>query len=121
VRERVAVDEWLASDKPFHVMRDHYGHPDLMLAGMWGGVTGLLPPLSEMVGKFSYNLATESRVADQKFLRELVWPIIKPGCLIHDSHFKVFGARDFPSVGALPPGRHVGDNDLAFRTGSRGA
>jgi hypothetical protein len=114
VRERVAVDEWLALDEPFRVMRDHYAHADLMLARMWGGVAGLLPPLSEMVAKFSCNPATESRMADQKFLQELVWPVIKAGCLIHDSHFPVFGARHFPSVGALPKGRHVGDNDMAF-------
>lgn len=35
-RERVAVGEWLDSDKQFHVMRDHPFHGVPMLAGMWG-------------------------------------------------------------------------------------
>ncbi len=115
VRERVAVDEWIASDRHFHLMRDHFGHTDLVLAGMWGGVRDALPPFREMLGHFSYNPATETRTADQKFLREVAWPVIRQSCLIHDSHFRCFGARDFPAVGTLPPGRHVGDNDMAAR------
>ena len=36
-RERDAVNEWLASNKTFHNMRDHPWHGAVMLAGMWGG------------------------------------------------------------------------------------
>jgi hypothetical protein len=115
VRERVAVDEWLSSDRHFHVMRDHFGHTDLVLAGLWGGVSGALPPLAQMLDGFGYSPATESRTADQKFLRERVWPVMRQSCMIHDSVFRCFGARDFPSVGTLPKGRHVGDNDYAAR------
>ena len=35
-KERVAVDDWIASGKHFHVMRDYITHTELMLAGMWG-------------------------------------------------------------------------------------
>ena len=35
-RERVAVDEWLESGKPVHIMRDHPYHTENILAGMWG-------------------------------------------------------------------------------------
>ena len=35
-REVNAVNEWLQSKHPFHVMRDHPGHDLPMLAGMWG-------------------------------------------------------------------------------------
>ena len=38
VKERVAVDAWLASNFHFHTMRDYFTHTDLLLAGMWGGV-----------------------------------------------------------------------------------
>ena len=34
VREKVAVEEWLASTRHFHLMRDHYDHSELVLAGM---------------------------------------------------------------------------------------
>ena len=37
VRERLAVQEWLASTRWFHIMRDWWSHTDLVLAG-WGGV-----------------------------------------------------------------------------------
>jgi hypothetical protein len=37
LREKAAVDEWLASGKSFHVMRDHPAHCGLpILGGMWG-------------------------------------------------------------------------------------
>lgn len=49
-REKAAVDAWIASGLPFHVMRDHVLHTDLILAGMWGGVAGLLPPLAPVTG-----------------------------------------------------------------------
>jgi hypothetical protein len=44
LRERLAVDDWLASGRWFHIMRDWWSHTDLVLAGMWGGVAGVLPP-----------------------------------------------------------------------------
>ena len=36
-RERDAVNEWLESNKTFHVMRDHPWQGSEILAGMWGG------------------------------------------------------------------------------------
>ncbi len=35
-REKAAVDEWLASGLPFHLMRDHPWHKSEIMAGMWG-------------------------------------------------------------------------------------
>ena len=32
-REQYAVEDWLISDKTFHVMRDHPGHCIVMLGG----------------------------------------------------------------------------------------
>ena len=109
VRERVAVDEWLASDKAFHVMRDFWTHTEVILAGMWGGVGGILPPLNELLAKFRPD-NLENWHLDQWFLRQIVWPTVRQSCLIHDSIYGAFGARDFPTVGRLPPNRHVGQN-----------
>ena len=36
LREKMAVDEWLKSDKLFHIMRDHPHHAYKILAGMFG-------------------------------------------------------------------------------------
>ncbi|MBB71034.1 MAG: hypothetical protein CMF50_01390 [Legionellales bacterium] len=115
VRERVAVDEWLQSDKYFHLMRDYPSHSDLMLAGLWGGVAGILPELTELLKGFSYNPYQGVRSADQLFLGDHIWPTISQSCMSHDSNFRVFGARDFPAAGVLQSGRHVGDNDVIAR------
>ena len=34
IREKKAVDEWIKSDKSFHIMRDHKYHKTRILAGM---------------------------------------------------------------------------------------
>jgi len=36
MREVNAVEEWLESDLPFHIFRDHPYHAEYILAGMWG-------------------------------------------------------------------------------------
>lgn len=116
-REAAAVTAWLGSGRGFHVMRDHPAHTDLMLAGLWGGVQGRLPPLAELLQGFRYHTGTQARSADQVFLAERVWPRIRHDCLVHDSLYRVLGAVDFPAGSALPPGRHVGDNAAAFGAG----
>jgi tetratricopeptide (TPR) repeat protein len=116
IRERRAVDEWLASGKLYHILRDNAAHTDLILAGLWGGVARLLPQVAQLAQGFGYNPVTESRTADQLFLGRVVWPLVKHDCLIHDSVYRVFDARPFPAGADLPPGRHVGDNDWAFQS-----
>lgn len=113
-RERTAVDEWLASGKAFHVMRDWWTHTEVMLAGLWGGVGGVLPPLAELLKNFkSPGLANWH--LDQWFLRQMVWPTARQSCLIHDSKFRSLGARDFPAGSSLPPGHHVGQDASVHR------
>lgn len=94
-RERAAVDAWLASGLPFHVMRDHIMHTDLMLAGMWGGRAGILPPMAPLVDVAAR--ADEGRLRDQRFLGRVVWPLIEGCCLVHDSAHDGHGLP-FPDV-----------------------
>ena len=113
-RERAAVDEWIASGRHFHLMRDYHTHTDLVLAGMWGGVGGLLPTLAaEKTGALTRT--TRTNKCDQEFLGQYVWPLIRRHVLIHDSRFRLFGARDFPAGALLPPDRHVGQSAHAHR------
>lgn len=113
-QERIAVDNWIGSGKHFHLMRDYFTHTELILAGMWGGVTGVLLPMDELKQSF-LQTGTPQRTTDQVFLRELVWPRIKHSCLIHDSQFTVLGAEPFPLSGRLPHGQHVGENEMKAR------
>ena len=113
VKERVAVDDWLASDKYFHVMRDYHSHTELILAGMWGGIGGALPPLDQLLKEFKPRIkATET--FDQLFLRLAVWPTISQSLLSHDSVFQALGGIPFPSYGNLPPNKHIGQNEAAL-------
>lgn len=109
-RERIAVEEWLNSDKYFHIMRDYYSHTDLIFAGMWGGVGGIFPPLDDLVQEMNKQLMP-TRIMDQVFLRGYVWPTLKQSVLIHDSKFDIEGCMDFPALGFLAPNRHVGQDE----------
>jgi hypothetical protein len=111
IRERVAVDEWLVSGCHFHVMRDCYTHSELVLAGLWGGVRGSLPPMAGAIRAYGEQ-AFHHRTLDQQFLREMIWPTMRQSVLTHDSQFAFGERRDFPIVGTLPPGQHVGRADF---------
>ena len=109
LRERAAVDEWLASDKHFHAMGDFATHSDPILAGLWGGVRGALPDLRPWFDEYLNDIAKTAN-CDQKFLREVVWPVARQSCLRHDSVFRVLGFVPFPENARLGPGRHVGQD-----------
>lgn len=112
VKERVAVDAWLASDCWFHTMRDWYTHTDLILAGMWGGVGNVLPGPDGLLQAYT-GWRMENDHMDQDVLSEAVWPTIRSSCLIHDSVFTgCLGSVPFPPFGRLMPGHHVGQNAM---------
>jgi hypothetical protein len=109
LRERLAVDEWLNSDRHFHILRDYHTHTDPILAGLWGGVGGAVPDVST---GFADYFGTNNKTAncDQKFLREIVWPIARQSSMIHDSHHAVLGAQPFPQGARLKANQHVGQD-----------
>ncbi len=92
-RESAAIGEWVSSGKPFHVIRDHPQHVDLMLAGLWGGTVGWLPDMASLIQKYA---GFRDRFSDQNFLGNIIWPIIRGNVLIHDSYYDVLGSRRFP-------------------------
>lgn len=106
VQEAIAVDDWIKSDLPFHVMRDHVYHMEVILAGMWGGVARVLPNMRELAEvAMSYN---RNKWNDQEFLRDVVWPLIRDRAKVHDSVFRFRGAGDFLPYCRLPGKIHVG-------------
>lgn len=110
-RERAAVDAWIDSGKAFHVMRDWWTHTDLMLAGMWGGIAGMLPPITELLANYR-PVAMETPNVDQWFLRDMVWPLLRDDCLVHDRCFRMPGSQPWPTP--TPPGsEHVGQDEHA--------
>ncbi|HJU77075.1 MAG TPA: tetratricopeptide repeat protein [Sphingomicrobium sp.] len=112
-REAAAVGEWLDSGKAIHVMRDWWTHTDPMLAGMWGGLGGVLPPLEPMIESYKAGVL-ETPNWDQWFLRDRIWPGVRDVALVHDRLFTTEGARPFP--GRAPAGNlHVGQNEFVVR------
>jgi len=110
IKERVAVDAWLQSDRYFHAMRDWHSHTDLILAGMWGGVGNILPSPTELF-RASTSWRVENNHVDQDILSDTVWPAIRHSILIHDSVFTgTIGSVAFPPFGHLPKGSHIGQN-----------
>ena len=116
VREALAVQEWIDSGAPFHLIRDAPTHCDLLLAGLWGGRGGVLPPMAPLLAAYRPG---DHRFADQAFLGEQIWPLVRESILIHDSVFGLFSAKDFPlhAPGRETAGGHVG---IGFRYGHRG-
>ncbi|QCG91174.1 protein arginine N-methyltransferase [Azospirillum sp. TSH100] len=113
LRETAAVEEWVASGLPFHVMRDHLLHTDLILAGLWGGMAGLLPPMAPVIDAVANREA--DRWQDQRFLADWVWPRIQGRVLVHDSAHPGAG-RPFPPAADDPVSPHIGAKVLELRT-----
>ena len=96
LREVLVVDEWLESGKLFHVIHDWHTHTALVLAGLWGGVSGVLPDMLSMLDGFFASNRTITTNVDQFFLAQCVWPAIKESCLVHDRFFDAFSPRRPP-------------------------
>jgi hypothetical protein len=89
-REKAAVDEWLASDKGFHIMKDHpwhYTYP--ILAGMFGCKSGIIKDIAKKIDLFA---KTDWYHSDQEFLKQVVFPEIENNVLVHDD----WNATPFP-------------------------
>jgi len=95
-REKRAVEQWIASDNWFHVMRDWWTHTDLILAGMWGGIANVLPSMELMINNYSPP-SMETPNIDQWFLRDNIWGMIRDHCLVHDRCFNTEKTISWPS------------------------
>ena len=82
-REKFAVDEWLSSDKDFHIMRDHPHHNTVILGGMWGCRNSILKNIRNTIDEYVKGNFWQ---VDQNFLREKIYPIVKNNLFIHDSY-----------------------------------
>jgi hypothetical protein len=107
-RDAVAVAQWIRSDAPFHVVRDHPSHSLYpMSGGLWGARRGALPQVMDLINRFP----TDSKyLTDMLFLNRDVWPIaMRDGVLQHDAFTCVEfdDALGFP-VAVDSKGFHVG-------------
>jgi len=89
-REKAAVDDWLSSDKDFHIMRDHPCHAAPIMGGMWGVRNSLLSNMSRLIKRFPKE---DRWQIDQDFLRNVIYPIVREESCVHDDYFE---KRPFP-------------------------
>ena len=98
LREKEAVDEWIASGKSFHTMHDHPHHSVPILGGMFGikcrNVFAL--DISNWAHEWFINHQERWQV-DQDFLTQVVWPIVRNNTMNHDQFFShLWGGIPFP-------------------------
>jgi hypothetical protein len=84
-REKAAVEQWIKSDKNFHIMRDHPYHATEILGGMWGVKSPILKNIRNMIKEYSKGNFYQ---VDQNFLREKVYPLVKHNAMVHDEFFE---------------------------------
>ncbi len=88
-------------------MRDWWSHTDLVLAGMWGGVAGVLPPLVPLLE--GYQPDDGDAEYRSMVLRDRLWGYLSQSCLVHDRCFTPPGAMPWPQP--VPGGsEHVGQD-----------
>jgi len=90
-REKDAVNNWLQSNKSFHIMRDHPWHTSYILGGMWGVRGKKLKNMRQMINDYEKNNKYQ---VDQSFLNEFIYPIVKDDACVHDEFFE---NRPFPT------------------------
>ena len=90
-REKFAVDEWINSGKSFHIMKDHPQHDCHILGGMWGTRTNKLRNIDLLISNFKVDNYWQ---VDQEFLSEVIFPMVKDDCFIHD---EFYGGAKFPT------------------------
>jgi len=92
-REVYAVNEWLNSDKAFHIIRDHPCHDVPMLGGAWGAKNVKLP-IHEMITHYeNSSLFNDIKNVDQQFLWSYICPSLNPNTnvYIHDTCTRLGG------------------------------
>ncbi len=95
-REFATINEWIASDKDFHIMRDHPFHTVPILGGMWGCRNGLLKNMNNYIAQWDFFA---QKGCDQDFLGQLIYPIIKDRALEHSEFGLKYGGdiKPFPT------------------------
>lgn len=92
-RDVAAVEEWIASGKDFHIIRDHPGgHAWEISAGMWGAKGGFIENIKEKMDQYIQTSSwVTDRAVDQRFLQEIIYPQALTSLFLHDEYFNYEG------------------------------
>jgi hypothetical protein len=100
-RERLAVEEWINSGLPFHIMRDHPDHTRPIMGGMFGvnategQIRNRFKEIKHILLEHSINdkAGIDYYQTDQDFLETRIVPIINGKAFVHDSYYN---GKEFP-------------------------
>lgn len=90
LREVMAVEEWIKSDKKFHTFRDHEAHFEFPIIGCAFGYKGKFDnSVLNLLNK--YTTERNYYVGDQIFLKDVIWPLVEDNAIIHCMNEGWFG------------------------------
>ncbi len=90
------VREWIESDFPFHAVRDHVLHNELMIGCTWAGRTDCGLDVVELMRRYFTFGPTAKYGHDQRMLGLMLWPLIRKHCLVHDKYYRLAGVHTIP-------------------------
>ena len=105
VAEADLVRQWIDSGYPFHAVRDHVLHNELMIGCTWAGRTDCGIDIVELMRRYFTNGPTAKYGHDQRMLGLMLWPLIRERCLVHDKYYRLAGVNTVPLT---DPNSHFG-------------
>ena len=87
IREAMAVQEWITSKEPFHIMREP-PHQRQIMGGMWGAIGGMFPNMMDIAKLWAESQPDRTRDLDEAFLCRQVWPHIEHHHMSHDDYLR---------------------------------
>ena len=88
------VQQWIDSGEPFHVVRDHVLHNELMIGCLWAGRTDCGIDVVDLMRRYFTDGPNAKYGHDQRMLGRMLWPIIRNRCLVHDKYYHLAGVHE---------------------------
>ena len=89
-RDIWTINEFINSDKRFHIMRDHYWHKSRVMGCSWG-IKKQNFKITDLFYEWRKNIAEIKYGSDELFLQDIIYPLIKDNVLIHSNITGFFG------------------------------
>jgi tetratricopeptide (TPR) repeat protein len=94
--EAELVRRWIDGGYPFHVVRDHVLHNELMIGCLWAGRTDCGIDIVALMQRYFAAGPTAKYGHDQRMLGLMLWPLIRSRCLVHDKYYRLDGVHTVP-------------------------
>jgi len=90
------VRRWIDGGYPFHAVRDHVLHNELMIGCLWAGRTDCGIDIVALMRSYFAGAPTAKYGHDQRMLGLMLWPLIRNRCLVHDKYYRLPGVHTVP-------------------------